>query len=66
MKHMLKSILPLGVDELIALIVLVITFLFPQEPFLVQVQGLVFIYLFMCIAFRKYEAIRQKYDGKSK
>jgi hypothetical protein len=63
---MLKNILPLGVDELIALIVLVITFLFPQEPFLVQVQGLTFIYLFMCIAFRKYEAIRQKYDNKSR
>ena len=58
---MLKSILPLGIDEIIAIIVLGLTLIFPQVAFFSMLQGLVIFYLIMCIGFRKYEAIQEKY-----
>jgi hypothetical protein len=50
----------LGVDELLATFALVVGILFGVS----WLVGLATLYLFMCIAFRKYEAILKRQKGK--
>lgn len=58
----MKKILPLGADEIIALAALVLGVLFNQSPFFSGLGALAVIYLFICVAMRKYEDVlrRQK------
>lgn len=57
---MLNKLLPLGADELIALCALILSSFFSSYSFFVTLQAIAVIYLFICIAFRKYEAVHVK------
>jgi hypothetical protein len=54
------KILPLGVDELIAVFALVIGLFLQTIPFMSTVAGAAFLYILMCVFFRKYEAVQRK------
>jgi len=47
-------------DELVAVLALITSFVFAENDFFYSLRGIAVAYLFMCIAFRKYEAIRNK------
>lgn len=54
------NILPLTIDELIAIVIVAASLLFQAIPIMNTLAGLAIIYLFMCVFLRKYEAIQRK------
>lgn len=58
------NILPLAVDELIAIVILIVSLLLQNIPFMGTVAGVAFLYVFMCIFFRKYEAVQRKLNDQ--
>lgn len=56
----MKNLLPLSVDEVIAIIALAFGLVFSTIPFFSGIAALATIYLFMCAGFRKYEIILKR------
>lgn len=57
----MKSLLPVKIDEIIALITLLVGYLLSfHEPFFRDVANVAIIYIFICIVFRKYEYVQRK------
>lgn len=57
---MLNKLLPLGIDEIVAILVFIAASLLLALPFFHTVQALAAGYLIICVIFRKYEATQQK------
>ena len=62
---MLNKLLPLGVDEVIAILVFIAASLLLVLPFFQTVQALAAGYLVICVVFRKYEATQIKLHHKA-
>lgn len=62
---MLNKLLPLGVDEVIAILILILASLLLALPFFQTVQALAAGYLIICVVFRKYEATQLKLRRKA-
>ncbi len=60
----LMNILPITIDEFIAFAALVVGLVFSSNPLLNGLAGVAIVYLFICIAFRKYEAVQYRLRNK--
>lgn len=57
----MKNIAPLEVDEVIAGITLIVSFLLSQyEPSFSPIVTVAFVYVAICVFFRKYEYVQRK------
>lgn len=57
----MKNIAPLELDEVIALATLVVSFLLSRyEPFFGPIVIIAFVYVVICLLFRKYEHVQRK------
>ena len=57
---MFNKLLPIGIDEIIAILVFIVASLLLVLPFFQTVQALAAGYIIICVVFRKYEATQLK------
>lgn len=57
---MFKKLLPIGIDEIIAVLLLGISTILSSLPVFHYLQQAAIVYIVICIIFRKYEAVQHK------